>query len=48
MFDVDYAPGVFAGIIFWVFVLPALYGIFVVDKYRFWEKKGEKKEDAFN
>jgi hypothetical protein len=47
MFDVDYAPGVFAGIIFWVFILPALYGMFVVDKY--WKKhQEEKKEDVFN
>ena len=47
MFDVDYAPGVFAGIICFVFILPALYGIFVVDKYKKWEKKGES-DDAFN
>jgi len=47
MIDVDYAPGVFAGIIVVVFILPALYGIFFVDKY--WKKhQVEKKEDVFN
>ena len=48
MFDVDYAPAVFAGIIVLVFILPAIYGIFFVDKYKYWEKKGDKAEDAFN
>lgn len=47
MFDVDYAPAVFAGIIFWVFLLPALYGIFLVDKH--WKRhQEEKSEDSFN
>jgi len=47
MFDVDYAPGVFAGIVFCVFLFPVLYGALVVDKYKHWEKK-EEKEDVFN
>jgi hypothetical protein len=47
MFDVDYAPAVFAGIIVCVFVFPAIYGIFFVDKYKYWEKT-DKKDDAFN
>lgn len=41
MIDIDYAPGVFAGIIIGVFVLISLYGIFFVDSYRYWEKKQE-------
>lgn len=47
MFDVDYAPGVFAGIIVFVFLLPAIYGIFFVDRYKEWENK-DQKDDAFN
>ncbi len=47
MFDIDYAPGVFAGIIFFVVILPALYGIFFVDAY--YEKhQKEEADDAFN
>lgn len=47
MIDVDYAPGVFAGVILFVFLLPALYGVLFVDKY--WKKhQSEKKEDAFS
>ena len=49
MFDVDYAPAVFAGIIGVVFVLPALYGMFLVDA--FWKKNKESAstdDDAFN
>jgi hypothetical protein len=47
MFDVDYAPAVFAGIIFCVFLFPALYGIFLVDKH--WKRhQNEKSDDAFN
>lgn len=47
MIDVDYAPAVFAGIIICVFLFPALYGAFLVDKY--WEKhQKEAKEDVFN
>ena len=47
MIDVDYAPGVFAVVIGFVLLLPALYGMLLVDKY--WKKhQSEKKEDAFN
>ena len=48
MFDVDYAPAVFAGIIICVFIFPALYGMLLVDKFKFWERKGDKQDDAFN
>ncbi len=48
MFDIDYAPGVFATIIVCVFILPALYGMIFVDSY--WEKNKAdgKDDDAFN
>jgi len=50
MLDVDYAPGVFAGIITLVFVLPGLYGLLFVDSY--WEghknNAAEDDMDAFN
>lgn len=48
MLDIDYAPGVFAVIIGFVFVLPALYGLLLVDKH--WKKHKEAvgEEDAFN
>jgi len=47
MFDVDYAPAVFAGIIICVFLFPALYGALLVDKH--WKKhQQEAKEDVFN
>lgn len=49
MLDIDYAPAVFAVIIGIVFVVPALYGMFLVDA--FWKKNKESSsagEDAFN
>lgn len=47
MIDIDYAPGVFAAIIFLVFLLPAIYGMLFVDRY--WKQhQTEKKEDVFN
>lgn len=49
MLDIDFAPGVFATIIVFVFILPALYGMFFVDAY--WEKNKESStddSDAFN
>jgi len=49
MLDIDYAPGVFAGIITCVFILPALFGMFYIDAY--WKKNKESSsadEDAFN
>lgn len=47
MIDVDYAPIVFAGIIAFVLVGPALYGLLFVDKY--WKKhREEAAEDVFN
>lgn len=49
MLDIDFAPGVFATIIAFVFILPALYGIFFVDAY--WKKNKESNsgdQDAFN
>jgi hypothetical protein len=33
MIDIDYGPGVLLCIILVVFTLPAMYGIFFVDKY---------------
>lgn len=49
MVNFDYAPAVFAGIIIFVLVAPALYGILLVDK--FWKKNQQDKSaggDAFN
>jgi len=51
MFDIDFAPGVFATIIACVFILPALYGLIFVDAY--WEKNkaeaaNNNDDDAFN
>lgn len=51
MLDIDFAPGVFATVIAFVFILPALYGVFFVDAY--WQKNKEssvddKDSDAFN
>jgi len=50
MLDIDFAPGVFASIIAFVLVLPALYGMFFVDAY--WKKNKESSSsadsDAFN
>jgi hypothetical protein len=47
MIDVDYAPAVFFGIIVFVFLAPAIYGMTLVDK--FWKKhKEEASEDVFN
>jgi len=48
MFDVDYAPAVFAGIIVCVFILPALYGMLLVDKYYKQHQAESKSDDAFN
>ncbi|NOY71068.1 MAG: hypothetical protein GXP14_01615 [Gammaproteobacteria bacterium] len=47
MFDIDYAPGVFATIIAFVVILPALYGIFFVDAY-YEQHQKEEADDAFN
>ncbi len=47
MFDIDYAPGVFAAIIVGVFILPALYGMFFVDAY-YEQHQKEEADDAFN
>lgn len=44
MIDIDYAPGVFAFWIVFVFVLPALYGMFLVDA--FWKKNKEQAARA--
>lgn len=47
MIDVDYAPAVFAGIIVFVLLGPALYGLLFVDTY--WKKHKEAAaEDVFN
>ncbi len=48
MLDIDYPPGVFATVIAFVFILPALYGLIFVDAY--WEEKkaDDTDEDAFN
>jgi len=49
MLDIDFAPGVFATVIVFVLILPALYGMIFVDAY--WEKnKAEASgdDDAFN
>jgi len=49
MIDIDYAPAVFAMWIIMVLVLPALYGMFLVDAY--WKKNkeqvGDQGEDVF-
>ncbi len=49
MLDIDFAPGVFATIIVFVLILPALYGMIYVDAN--WKKNKESTtgdEDAFN
>lgn len=50
MIDVDYAPAVMAAWIILVLVAPAIYGLFVVDKY--WKKNKEdqalKDDNVFN
>ena len=48
MIDVDFAPGVFAGIIICVVIAPALYGLLFVDA--FWKKHQEEggNDDVFN
>ncbi|KAF0190653.1 MAG: hypothetical protein FD165_2555 [Gammaproteobacteria bacterium] len=50
MIDIDYAPAVFAMWIIMVLVCPAIYGLFVVDKY--WKKNKEdqaqKNSNVFN
>jgi hypothetical protein len=49
MFDVDYAPAVMFGWICMVLIVPALYGVFLVDKY--WKKnkaEASSADDAFN
>ncbi len=48
MLDIDYPPGVFATIIVFVLILPALYGMIFVDAY--WKKHQESgdTDDAFN
>lgn len=48
MIDIDYGPGVFAVIIAFVVILPAIYGMFFVDAH--WQKhqKDGKNDDAFN
>ena len=50
MFDVDYAPAVFAGWILMVLICPTIYGLFFVDKY--WKKNKEdqslKDSNVFN
>jgi hypothetical protein len=48
MLDIDYPPAVFAVIIGCVFLLPALYGMLLVDA--FWKKNKDagSGDDAFN
>ncbi len=48
MLDIDYAPGVFAAIIVFVLIAPAVYGMTLVDA--FWKKHKESgdSDDAFN
>lgn len=49
MINLDYAPAVFAGIILIVLLVPALYGLTLVDA--FWKKNKETSaagDDAFN
>lgn len=48
MIDIDYAPGVFAVVIAFVFVLPGIFGYTLIDK--FWKKHQEANDtdDAFN
>ena len=49
MINLDYAPAVFAGIILIVILVPALYGLTLVDA--FWKKNKETStagDDAFN
>jgi len=44
MIDIDYGPGVLLSIIIVVFIMPALYGIFFVDRY--WRQhKAEAESD---
>ncbi len=45
MIDIDYAPAVFAVIISLVVLLPSIYGLFLVDSYRLWEKKDTGAND---
>lgn len=44
MIDIDYGPGVLLAIILVVFILPACYGIFLVD--RFWRKHQQEAAGA--
>jgi hypothetical protein len=48
MVDVDFGPGVFMGIIAFVFTAPALYGLLFVDA--FWKQHQEEggNDDVFN
>jgi len=48
MIDLDYGPGVFAAIIAFVFVAPAIYGMLFVDAY--WRKHQAEStdDDVFN
>jgi len=48
MIDIDYGPGVFGACILLVFIAPAIYGYFLVDRY--WKKHQESDDtdDAFN
>ncbi len=48
MIDIDNGPLVFAVIIFFVFLLPALYGMLFVDA--FWKKHQQEStdDDVFN
>ena len=48
MIDVDFGPGVFMGIIAFVFAAPTLYGLLFVDA--FWKKHQEEggDDDVFN
>lgn len=50
MFDIDHGPTVFACIIAFVFIAPAIYGILFVDTY--WKQHrdnaAEGADDVFN
>lgn len=48
MIDIDNGPLVFAGIIFFVVLLPALYGIFFVDAHWRKHQQEDTNDDVFN
>ena len=48
MIDVDFGPGVFMVIIAFVFALPALYGVLLVDSFWQEHQKETSNDDVFN